>query len=97
MSVTPTPITQSSAQVYWIIVSDEGTSTKPHKHVTYDLAYSESIRLSRLKPGINFAIFKAVGNTFTVKPVEPKTEHTLFTEKSYWYSYPKYYTPYPSY
>lgn len=78
-----------ATKAHWIIVSDEGTSSKPHKHDIYDSAYNESVRLSKLKPGINFTIFKATGNTFTVKPVEPETKHTLFNE-SHWYTIPTY-------
>lgn len=81
-------------QVYWIIVSDEGTSTKPRRHESYDSAYNESVRLSKLHPGLNFVVFKSVGKTFTPKPAEVKTTYEQFTEPtpesewSYKYKYP---------
>lgn len=75
----PTPVASSSTpSSYWIIVSDEGTSTKPRKHTTYQSAYDESIRLSQLKPGINFTVYQMIGTAYTEKPAEPKTKYTAF-------------------
>lgn len=91
----PNAVTQNYTRSYWIIVSDEGTSSKPTKHETYDSAYTESFRLSKLKPGINFTIFKSIGNTFTEKPVEPKSTHTTYVEDSTWSWAPSY--PYQYY
>jgi hypothetical protein len=57
---------------YWIIVSDEGPSSFPYKHETYDSAYSESIRLAKIKPGLKFNIFKFEGYSVAT---EPKVQH----------------------
>lgn len=79
-----------ATKTHWIIVSDEGTSSKPRKHDTYDSAYNESVRLSKLNPGINFTVFKSIVNAFTAKPIEQDTKITVLesTSVQYWYSYP---------
>ena len=53
---------------YWIIVSDEGHASVPYQHETYTSAYDESIRLSKIKPGVKFNIFKYVGHTIAEQP-----------------------------
>ena len=58
---------------HWIIVSDEGTSTKPVKHTSYDSAYRESLRLSALKPGVNFTVYQYGGHAFTAPPAKTIT------------------------
>jgi hypothetical protein len=45
----------------WIIVSDEGPSTHPVKHTSFDEAKTESFRLARLRPDLKFGVFELVG------------------------------------
>jgi hypothetical protein len=89
MIVTAT-ISQTE-KAYWIIVSDEGPGSFPHKHNTYQSAYDESIRLSKVKPGLKFNIFKYVGHAVST---EPRIEFKTYSEPDpSWYSYwkPTYY------
>ncbi len=58
---------------HWIVVSDEGHSAKPRRHLTLQSAYDESVRLSRLNPGIHFSIYGSLGYSFTPKPVKTET------------------------
>ncbi len=67
---------------YWIIVSDEGAGTKPKHHETYQSAYEESIRLSKIKPGVKFNIYKYIGHSIST---EPKTTFNTYQEN--WPSY----------
>jgi hypothetical protein len=69
---------------YWIIVSDEGPSSFPHKHDTYQSAYDESIRLSKIKPGLKFNIFKYIGHAIAT---EPKVSFKTYTEYATWGTY----------
>jgi len=46
---------------YWIIVSDEGPSTHPKRHSTFESAKTESIRLAKLRPDLKFGVFESVG------------------------------------
>ena len=91
MSVIPQ--IQPNVKSYWIIVSDEGPSSFPYQHATYESAYEESIRLSKIKPGLKFNIFKFAGYAIAE---EPKSSfHTYFEPitNSYWVGYsPKFYT-----
>ena len=45
----------------WIIVSDEGPSTRPVRHTSFDEAKTESFRLAKLRPDLKFGIFELVG------------------------------------
>lgn len=66
-----------------------------HGPITDD--WTESIRLSKVKPGLKFNVFKYVGHAESEKPVEPKTTFTTYHETQ-WYPYPSYYKfrPYPN-
>jgi hypothetical protein len=79
MSVLPTAA--YATKPYWIIVSDEGAGTKPRKHETWQSVYQESLRLAKLKPGINFNIFKYEGGTVAT---EPKVTFTAAEASSFW-------------
>ena len=90
MSVIPQ--IEPNAQPYWIIVSDEGPSSFPYQHATYESAYEESIRLSKIKPGLKFNIFKFAGYAIAE---EPKSSFHTYVEpvsNRYWIGYsPKFY------
>ena len=45
----------------WIIVSDEGPSTHPVKHTSFDEAKTDSFRLAKLRPDLKFGVFESVG------------------------------------
>lgn len=47
----------------WIIVSDEGPSTHPAKHTSFEEAKTESFRLAKLRPDLKFGVFEHVGTT----------------------------------
>ena len=82
---------QQLEKPFWIIISDEGPSSFPYRHETYDSAYVESVRLSKVKPGLKFNIFKYLGHIIAEKP---KVKHNTYYEappnldRNYWYSYP---------
>ena len=59
---------------YWIIVSDEGPSTRPKKHFSFEEAYNESIRLSKLHPGLKFGVYKYDGHAETAKQTKKVTK-----------------------
>ena len=65
---------------YWIIVSNEGPSTHPKQHTTFEEAQAESIRLAKLHPGLEFGVFKYVGKT-TATPTTTKV-----TKWAAWYN-----------
>lgn len=46
---------------YWIIVSDEGPSTHPVRHASFEEAKTESFRLAKLRPDLKFGVFELVG------------------------------------
>jgi len=48
-------------QTYWIIVSDEGPSTLPVRHTSFEEAKTESFRLAKLRPDLKFGVFEHVG------------------------------------
>jgi hypothetical protein len=64
-------------KAYWIIVSDEGHASVPYRHETYTSAYEESVRLSKIKPGVKFNIFKYLGHSVATEPV---VKHYAYTE-----------------
>jgi hypothetical protein len=47
----------------WIIVSDEGPSTHPVRHTSFEEAKTESFRLAKLRPDLKFGVFELVGTT----------------------------------
>ena len=63
MSITPQ--ISAAESPYWIVVSDEGPATPPHKHTSYDSAYDESIRLAKLHPNLKFGVFKYQGGALS--------------------------------
>lgn len=63
---------------HYIIVSDEGTSTKPKQHATLVEAEVELLRLTKLKPGITFRLYEFKEQAFTPKPVEQETTITKY-------------------
>lgn len=67
---------QSTQKPYWIIVSDEGHSRIPHKHLTRTQADSEALRLSEANPGRTFTVFESKHSLFTPKAETKKTEYT---------------------
>lgn len=76
---------EQSEKPYWIIVSDEGPAQFPYQHDSWDSAYDESIRLSKVKPGMKFNVFKYVGHTESEKPVEPRTTFKTYSvPQPYW-------------
>lgn len=83
-----TPQLQPDVHPYWIIVSDEGPSSFPHRHETYDSAYAESLRLSKVKPGLKFNIFKFLGYAVASEPKSSFHTYAVPQYQSYWYSYP---------
>jgi len=48
---------------YWIIVSEEGPSTHPKRHATFEAAKTESIRLAKLHPELKFDVYEYAGTT----------------------------------
>ena len=81
---------QPDVRPYWIIVSDEGAASFPYRHETYDAAYAEGLRLSKVKPGLKFNIFKFLGYAISE---EPKTSFHTYSEPvrtthQYWYRNP---------
>lgn len=80
--IDPTVNFVKEERVFWIIVSDDGHSTKPKHHPDYQSAYNESIRLSKEHPGINFSVFQYVGNSFTPPPVVQKTTFFQYQPKN---------------
>jgi len=45
----------------WIIVSDEGPSTHPVRHTSFEEAKTESFRLAKLRPDLKFGVFELIG------------------------------------
>ena len=66
---------------FYIIVSDEGPSSKPKRHATYGEAETEARRLSALKPGINFGVYEIKSSFLTPKTQAIKTDYTVY---SFW-------------
>jgi hypothetical protein len=50
-------------QPYWIIVSEEGPSTRSKRHETFEKAKTESVRLAKLHPELKFDVFEYAGTT----------------------------------
>ena len=71
MSITPQ--ISAAESPYWIVVSDEGPATPPHKHTSYDSAYDESIRLAKLHPNLKFGVFKYQGGALSTPQTKKKT------------------------
>jgi len=66
-------LTNYVSTTHYIIVSDEGTSTKPRQHDSLAEAEAELLRLTKLKPGITFRLYQFVEQAITPKPVIQET------------------------
>ena len=77
------PAVSSGEKPYWIIVSDEGAGTKPKHHESFQSAYDESIRLSKIKPVVKFNVYKYAGHAIAT---EPKVTFNTYQESfpNYW-------------
>ena len=65
---------QPDEKPYFIVISGSAPATRPHRHETFDSAYDESVRLSKLYHGFKFGVFKYAGHAVTTKSPTTKTE-----------------------
>jgi hypothetical protein len=74
----------------WIIVSDEGPSTHPVRHTSFEEAKTESFRLAKLRPDLKFGVFELVGTAvdlsvaFEVPDANPAVEYRLYNGIPTW-------------